>query len=111
MAESTVAPDARAHVLRPALKLEYLTVGWNMAPPQVTFDLIDFYHRQAKLVGVDSLKVSGAQSAALLRSLVPGFESGAYRPPPVEAIPLASARAAYQAVLDGRLRAKYVLVP
>ncbi len=30
MAESTVAPDARAYVLRRALNLQYLTVGWNL---------------------------------------------------------------------------------
>jgi len=79
--------------------------------PQVRFDLRDFYHREGRLLGVDTLKLTLAESAAILRQLAPGFESGAFRPPAVETCPLTESPAAYARLHAGEVRGKLVLVP
>jgi len=63
---------------------------------RVTLDLRDFYHRQLHLVGVDSLKVSGAQAGRILADLRDGFESGQLTVPEVTSVPLSQAISAYQ---------------
>ena len=69
---------------------------------QVRIELIPFYRRECRLLGVDSLKRRAADCAPMLDALRPGFESGAY-PPPVlaSAHPLAEGEAAYAAVARG----------
>ncbi len=49
----------------------------------VPFDIFAFYRGQHSFVGVDSLALDSVASAAILRGLAPGFESGALRPFPV----------------------------
>ena len=46
---------------------------------RVTFDLIDFYHNQSRLLAVDSLKLSFEQTGAILRELSSGLERGFIR--------------------------------
>ena len=48
----------------------------SAAGPRVGFSLIDFYHNESRLLGLDSLKWGFAETAQILRDLVPGFESG-----------------------------------
>ena len=79
--------------------------------PQISFDLSDFYHREGRLFGVDSLKLSLAESAAILRQLAPGFEDGTYPAPAGVAWPLADAPAAYAQLQAGTAPGKLVLVP
>jgi NADPH:quinone reductase-like Zn-dependent oxidoreductase len=79
--------------------------------PHVRFDLHDFYHREGRLLGVDTLKLTLAESSSILRQLVPGFESGAFRPPAVETCPLTESPAAYARLHAGDARGKLVLVP
>jgi NADPH:quinone reductase len=43
---------------------------------RVSFDLLDFYHRELSLYGVDSRSISEAAAAKLLDQLRPLFESG-----------------------------------
>ena len=52
-----------------------------------------------------------AESAAILRQLAPGFESGAFRPPAVETCPLTESPAAYARLNAGDVKGKLVLVP
>jgi len=69
---------------------------------RVEFDLADFYHNETRLIGADSRKLGVAESAPLMQLLVEGFDSGAFRPPPIASVhPLDDVRAAYQAVADG----------
>jgi NADPH:quinone reductase-like Zn-dependent oxidoreductase len=77
----------------------------------VQFDLRDFYHREGRLLGVDTLKLTLAESAAILRQLAPGFDAGAFRPPAVETCPLAASPAAYARLHAGEAKRKLVLVP
>jgi NADPH:quinone reductase-like Zn-dependent oxidoreductase len=79
--------------------------------PHVGFDLRDFYHREGRLLGVDTLKLTLAESAAILRQLAPGFDSGAFRPPAVETCPLAESPGAYARLHAGDVNRKLVLVP
>jgi NADPH:quinone reductase-like Zn-dependent oxidoreductase len=79
--------------------------------PHVGFDLRDFYHREGRLLGVDTLKLTLAESAAILRQMAPGFDPGAFRPPAVETCPLAESPGAYARLHAGDVKRKLVLVP
>ena len=69
---------------------------------RVEFDLIDFYHNETQLLGVDSAKLGVAESAPLMTALVEGFESGQLTGPAIaQEFPLERAREAYQAVAAG----------
>ncbi|MBY0332650.1 MAG: zinc-binding dehydrogenase, partial [Acetobacteraceae bacterium] len=77
----------------------------------VPLELIPFYRRELRLVGIDSLKRTAADCAPLMDALRPGFESGAY-PAPVVAhrFGLDAAREAY-ALVAGGTRGRVVLTP
>jgi NADPH2:quinone reductase len=79
--------------------------------PQVTFSLIDFYHNESQLIGVDSLKVGMAEAAQILRGLVPEFESGRLPPPEVRSLPLERGPEVYRQIDAGLIRGKVVLTP
>lgn len=69
---------------------------------QVPVELIPFYRRECRLIGVDSLKRSAADCAPRMDALRDGFETGHYPAPPIAARhPLAEGSAAYAAVARG----------
>ncbi|NML34688.1 quinone oxidoreductase family protein [Paraburkholderia antibiotica] len=69
---------------------------------RVDFDLIDFYHNETQLLGVDSAKLGVAESAPLMSALVEGFDSGKLSAPAIaQEFALAGAREAYEAVAAG----------
>jgi NADPH:quinone reductase len=78
---------------------------------RVSFDLTDFYHNRIHLIGVDSLGLNGAEIAAIMDALRPGFETAALRPFEVTTWPLARAAEAYAAADRDGARAKHVLSP
>lgn len=68
----------------------------------VKFELIPFYRRECRILGVDSLKRGAAECAPMMDALRPGFESGAYPAPAIaEAHRLADGAAAYSSVARG----------
>jgi NADPH2:quinone reductase len=78
---------------------------------RVTFDLVDFYHNESQLFGVDTLKRDLTDSGRILEELRPGFDSGIYQPPMVsKTMPLARAQQAYELVSKGE-RGRVVLKP
>ncbi|MDR3516340.1 MAG: zinc-binding alcohol dehydrogenase family protein [Azospirillaceae bacterium] len=78
---------------------------------RASFDLLDFYHNESQLFGVDTLKRDMVESAALLEALTPGFEAGGFQPPVIErAVGLDQAVEAYRAVAAGT-RGRVVLLP
>jgi len=79
------------------------------SPADVTFNLVDFYHREARLIGVDTLKLSFSESAAILRALAPLAVQGVLTTPDTDLIALGDAPRAYQAVLAGTARTKQVI--
>jgi NADPH:quinone reductase-like Zn-dependent oxidoreductase len=77
--------------------------------PQVTFNLVDFYHEEARLIGVDTLKLSFSESAEILKALLPGFKAGVFSLPSVETVSLDGALRAYQAIDEGTSKKKVVI--
>jgi NADPH:quinone reductase len=80
--------------------------------PKVTFNLVDFYHNQSHLIGVDSIQLSFEDSGRILRSLLPYFESGDFRPEG-DPVPVGfdDVLSAYRELAENRAKAKYVFVP
>jgi NADPH:quinone reductase-like Zn-dependent oxidoreductase len=96
-------------ILAPRGRIIEISAGQN---PNVTLNLRDFYHQQARLIGVDSLSLDAVQCAQILRDLSPGFDSGELTPPPIAATyPLHQAMQGYEAVEAGRGEGRHVLVP
>jgi NADPH:quinone reductase-like Zn-dependent oxidoreductase len=79
--------------------------------PRVSFNLIEFYHNESQLIGVDSLKWGFAEAGQVLRQLTSGFESGEFPPPEVVVAPLEHGPEFYRQVGAGNVRAKIVLAP
>jgi NADPH:quinone reductase-like Zn-dependent oxidoreductase len=78
---------------------------------RVSMDLVDFYHNESQLLGLDTLKRDLTATARILEKLGPGFEAGAYNPPLIaEIMPLSHARNAYERVAKGE-RGRVVLRP
>lgn len=77
--------------------------------PLVTFNLVDFYHKEACLMGVDTLKLTFRESAEILKSLLPGFKEGIFSAPPVKMVSLDDAINAYRAIVEGSSGEKYVI--
>jgi NADPH:quinone reductase len=76
---------------------------------KVGIGLIPFYRKEARLLGIDSLKRKAADCAPLMEALRPGFESGAY-PAPVVAHSLPLARGAEGfALVESGTRGRVVL--
>ena len=79
---------------------------------KVTFNLVDFYHNQSHLMGVDSIQLSFKDSGRLLRSLLPYFESGDFGlhedPVPVG---FDAVLDVYRELAEDLAKAKYVFVP
>ena len=79
--------------------------------PRVSFDLVDFYHNESRLLGVDSLKLSFQETGEILRRLTTGFETGDFPPPEVETYPLEQGPAIYRDMNESKIKGKPVLVP
>jgi NADPH:quinone reductase-like Zn-dependent oxidoreductase len=78
---------------------------------RVSFDLLDFYHQELTLLGVDTVKYDPRASAEILDELRPGFETSALTPPTLLTFPLHAVADAYQAVQTGTAGSKVILVP
>lgn len=79
--------------------------------PRVSFNLVDFYHNESRLFGLDTVKMSFEQAGSILRELTPHFESGAFPPPRVEAFPLEKGPEIYRKIQEGQFKGKAVLKP
>ena len=79
---------------------------------RVSFDLLDFYHNESQLFGVDTRARDAIASAGLLEALVPFFEQGTFQAPPIDRVlALADGRAAYDEVDRGQAHGRIVLAP
>ncbi len=79
--------------------------------PRVSFNLINFYHNESRLIGVDSLKWGFAEAAQVLRDLSSAFESGELPPLEVKSAPLDQGPEIYRQVDAGTMHGKVVLAP
>jgi NADPH:quinone reductase-like Zn-dependent oxidoreductase len=79
---------------------------------RVGFDLVDFYDHEVQLFGIDSRASDAIASAALLETLRPGFEGGAFQAPAiVRVFALSDGIKAFREVARGEFRGRLVLVP
>ena len=79
----------------------------------VQFNIFEFYRGRHTYVGIDSLGMNSIETGAVLRDLLPGFESGKLKPFPIveSAIyPLSKAAEAYVAVM-GSARDRVIFDP
>jgi len=79
----------------------------------VTLDIFALYRGRHTFTGIDTLALSTIETAEIIRTLLPGFESGALKPFPIttaSVYQLSDAAAAYAAVL-GSARERIVLNP
>ncbi|HET9870931.1 MAG TPA: zinc-binding alcohol dehydrogenase family protein [bacterium] len=81
----------------------------STASPRVEFHLVDFYHRESTLKGVDSLKLSFKETGDILRELARLVEREKVPPPAVTAVALEEAPAAYARIAEGAHREKTVI--
>lgn len=77
--------------------------------PRVSFNLIDFYHNFSRLLGVDTYALTPRQVAEIERELLPGFEAGYLKPPPIDLVPFEKAVDAYNRVATRQAKVKQVL--
>lgn len=78
---------------------------------RVEFDVLDFYHKELRIIGADSRKLDLAASAQLMADMVAGFESNQYEAPLISLrSSLEQATDAYAAVAKG-IRGRVVLTP
>ena len=83
----------------------------SLTASRVSLDLVNFYHNESQLLGVDTLKRDLTASGRILEGLRSGFDSGVYQPPLIsKTMPLADAQQAYQLVAQGE-RGRVVLKP
>jgi NADPH:quinone reductase-like Zn-dependent oxidoreductase len=79
---------------------------------RVGLDLLDFYHNESRLFGVDTRQRDAVASAVLLDALTPVFEQGAFGAPKIDrVIALSDGPAAYERVARGAAKGRLVLVP
>jgi NADPH:quinone reductase len=79
---------------------------------RVSFDLIDFYHNESRLFGVDTRARDAVALSMLLDALTPFFEEGTFGPPAVDLVfPLTEGVNAYEEVGRGQIRGRLVLSP
>lgn len=78
---------------------------------RVEFSLIDFYHNLQRLMGVDTVKLTGPAIAKIMDKFRVGFEEGVLRPSPVQRWSLDQAVDAYTAVEKGTSLNKHVFLP
>lgn len=76
--------------------------------PRVSFNLVEFYHNESRLVGVDSNRLTAEDVGEIAEQLRPGFEAGVLKPPEIETVPFADAVKAYGKLAGGEHR-KFVL--
>ena len=79
-------------------------------PQQVGFNLVDFYHHELALFGIDSLKQESPGCGLILERIADGFARGALAVPMPKSLPLGEGVAAYERVEAGGGE-KIVLAP
>ena len=82
----------------------------SSSEPRVSFNLIDFYRRQLKIFGVNSLKFSLKESAAILQHLLQLIHEGHLDLPAFKTFSLDEALEAYRQIDSGQLKGKAVIV-
>jgi NADPH:quinone reductase len=84
------------------------------APPgarEIKLDALDFYHRQASLIGVDSRKFFTSECARILTKLEPLFQKNIDRVQQISRISLDEAIGAYSKIANGHTKERFSIHP
>lgn len=84
-------------------------VAISSNPPVVSFNLVNFYHGMNRLLGVDTMGLSGVHIVTIMERLREGFDDGTLEPPALEVWQFDQAVAAYNAVASAKESRKHVL--
>jgi len=76
---------------------------------RVNFDLVDFYHNQSRLIGVDGMKLTPRDVAVIADELRQGFEANTLKTSAIDTVRFENAVEAYEQVASSTARAKQVL--
>lgn len=78
---------------------------------RVEFDLVDFFHGQCRLIGVDTNAFTADQNAHIMGQVADGVRAGQLRPLTVQTWTLDNSAEAYRAVAAGGSPGRHVIVP
>ena len=78
--------------------------------PRVSFNLVDYYRKEAHLLGVNTLTLSFEESAAILRLLIPSMEKGIFDPPEIDEVAFSDSLKAYEEINNGKAKHKKIIV-
>jgi NADPH2:quinone reductase len=79
---------------------------------RVYFNLFDFYRKELRLFGLNTLMLDAERSATVLKDLIPGFEDRVLQAPPIAGrYLLEEARSAYALVESGEVQGRVLLIP
>lgn len=93
-----------------ALKGRQIEISSPLDNRQVCFNLLDFYRRELKLLGVNSLSADTIACGNILAQLTPGFELAKLQPPMIgQLYRLQDAVIAYEQVLNRAIAGKVIL--
>src|ERR1700747_510180 len=76
---------------------------------RVSFDLVDFYHNDSRLIGVDSMKLTPHDLSVIAYELRQVFEANILTTSAIDAVPFENSVQAYERVAGSTARAKQVL--
>lgn len=82
----------------------------SYGPPLVGLNLIEFYHKEAHLIGVDTLKMTSEDCAKILKALIPGMQEKTFLPQEIDEVPLKNALAAYEDIDNRKAKHKKMIV-
>jgi NADPH:quinone reductase len=68
--------------------------------PSATFDLFDFYRRELRLFGLNTLTTSHVDAHEILKAIAAGFDSGALTAPQVKPYSLSDGEKGGKAVIQ-----------
>lgn len=71
---------------------------------------VEYYRKEAHLIGVDTLKLSFEESAAILKLLIPSIEKGIFDPPEIDEVAFTDSLKAYEEINSGKAKHKKVIV-
>jgi NADPH:quinone reductase-like Zn-dependent oxidoreductase len=71
---------------------------------QALFNLRSLYRKELRIRGIDTRRLDSTDCAALLRDMLPGFESGRLKVTPGRSFPLTNAAKAYEEAARGAAR-------
>lgn len=77
--------------------------------PRVTFNLVDFYRKQLKIIGVNSLRFTLEESVSIIQNLLQLIEKGHLDLPSFKALSIDQALEAYRQIDSGQLKEKVVI--